>query len=225
MEFEAISTTRMIALMLAGGVFSIAGLYMMLRPRPEGAAKVELFGLKFESSSAGLLVFLVGAAFLTITLFVPERPTASDLDPKSPKTETQKATPSPSNIKEPREISQDAVVKEAEPNNDIREAQPLAIGQAVTGKFGEGSGVDWYSVSFPNNSIAQHEIKLRHVDGNRVTVKVYDIREQEIGSLTTRSGAAYLSLEGQTTEKIFLRTSGAIGGSARDTYEVSVAPR
>ncbi len=225
MEFEAISTTRMIALMLAGGFFAFAGLYMMLRPRPEGAAKIELFGLKFESSSAGLLVFMVGAAFLAVTLFVPERQAVSSQIVDDPKVDGPNANLKPDTPTKPEEVSEGAVINETEPNNGIREAQPLAVGQVVAGKFGKGSGQDWYSVSFPNGDIAQHEIKLRHVNGNAVRVTVYDLRELEIGSLRTGSGAAYLSLEDQTTDKIYIKTSGAIGGSASDTYEVSIKRR
>jgi hypothetical protein len=225
MEFEAISATRMIALMLVGAAFAFAGLYMMLRPRPEGAAKIELFGLKFESSSAGLLVFMVGAAFLAVTLFVPERQTGSDQIGAAPKVEVAGAKPKPDTPAKPKVISEGAVIKETEPNNGIREAQPLAIGQVAAGKFGKGSGQDWFTVSFPNGDIALHEVKLRHVHGNIVSVRLYDVREQEIGKLSTNSGAAYFSLEDQTTETIYIKTSGAIGGWDTDTYEVSVAQR
>ena len=219
MEFEAISTTRMIALMFAGGLFALAGLYMMLRPRPEGAAKIELFGLKFESSSAGLLVFIVGAAFLAVTLFVPERRTASTQAVVSRPTAKQDSTA------KPQKQTEGTIIKEIEPNNGVREAQSLAIGQVAAGKFGKGSGQDWFSVSFPDGDIAQHEIKLLHVNGNTVWITMYDIRHQEIGKLSTDSGAAYLSLEEQTTGQIFIKTTGAIGGSASDTYEISVQRR
>lgn len=223
MEFEAISETRIIVLMLVGGFFSFAGLFMMLRPRPEGAAKVELFGLKFESSSAGLLVFLVGAAFLSVTLFVPERQKV--LAPDDGQNDIDVPSESPKLLADEvsREISSVAVLKENEPNDGIRDAQPLQIGQVAAGKFKDQAGdVDWYSVSFDNDNIAQHEIKLRHVNGNTVWVTVYDSRENEIGALSSGSGAAYFSLEDQTTSKIFLKTSGAIGGWDTDTYEVSV---
>lgn len=223
MEFEAISTTRMIALMLAGGFFAFAGLYMMLRPRPEGAAKIELFGLKFESSSAGLLVFLVGAAFLTVTLFVPERETASSQTIDVPRENVPELALPPDTSAIPSENSEGAIIEETEPNNGIREAQTLEIGQVAAGRFKDQSGdVDWYSVSFPNGDIAQHEIRLRHVNGNRVRVKVYDSREQEIGDFNTASGATYFPLEDQTTDRIFLKATGAIGGWDSDTYEVSV---
>ncbi|WP_281857532.1 hypothetical protein [Litoreibacter halocynthiae] len=223
MEFEAVSATRMIALMLVGGAFAFAGLYMMLRPRPEGAAKIELFGLKFESSSAGLLVFLVGAAFLSVTLFVPERQTVSTQVDIVPVAGDSKEAPKPVSAEESNQVSEIAVLEESEPNDGVRDADPLQIGQVVAGRFKNQAGdVDWYSVSFDSGNIAQHEIKLRHVNGNRVAVTVYDLREQEIGRISTNSGVAYLPLKDLTTSKIFLKVTGATGGWNSDTYEVSV---
>ncbi len=74
MEFEALDGIKLVMLMAAGLLFAVVGLYLLIRPKPEGsAAKIELFGMKFESSSAGLLVFLIGAVFLVIPLFVAEK--------------------------------------------------------------------------------------------------------------------------------------------------------
>ncbi len=70
----ALDGTKLLILMTAGGVFALAGLWLMFRPPVQGqAAHVELFGMKFQSSSAGLLVFLIGAVFLAVPVFVPER--------------------------------------------------------------------------------------------------------------------------------------------------------
>ena len=75
----ALDGTKLIILMIAGGVFALAGLWLMFRPQrgteAGDAAKIELFGLKFQSSSAGLLVFLIGAVFLAVPIVVPEKPT------------------------------------------------------------------------------------------------------------------------------------------------------
>ncbi|MFK7875072.1 MAG: hypothetical protein AB8B71_04740 [Paracoccaceae bacterium] len=229
MEFEPISTTRMIALMLAGALFACAGLYMMLRPKPEGAAKVELFGLKFESSSAGLLVFLVGAAFLTVTLFVPERqtdtrqPEQAPVAKTAPVKNTDKAVLAPEIPASPSNLSDEVIVKENEPNDQIRDAQILKVGQIAAGKFkNQARDTDWYQVSFPNGDIEQHEIKLRHVNGNQVWIRVFDTREQEVGKLTAKSGASYFALKELSTNQIFIKTTGAIGGWDSDTYEISV---
>ena len=74
MDFPTVEPWKLLTLMIAGGVFSVSGLWLMFRVQSSGeTAKVELFGLKFQSSSAGLFVFLIGATFLLLPLFVPER--------------------------------------------------------------------------------------------------------------------------------------------------------
>jgi hypothetical protein len=83
MQIVALDGAKLLALMLAGGVFALAGLWLMFRPQPAGeAARIELFGLKFQASSAGLLVFLIGAVFLAVPIFVPEKEGISDKRPK-----------------------------------------------------------------------------------------------------------------------------------------------
>ena len=76
------------AILVAGGVFAFAGLALIFRPRRVGhSAKVEFFGLKFESSSAGVLVFIVGAAFLAFPSLLArdaERAVAAPVDPGLP---------------------------------------------------------------------------------------------------------------------------------------------
>lgn len=74
MDIVALDGTKLLILMLSGGIFAVAGIWLLFRPPTNGeAAKIELFGLKFQSSSAGLLVFLIGAAFLAVPIFVPEK--------------------------------------------------------------------------------------------------------------------------------------------------------
>lgn len=74
MNFDTVDDQQISLLMLAGGIFAFIGLWMMFRPKTDGhAAKIELFGLKFESSSAGLLVFLIGSGFLAAPVFMTEK--------------------------------------------------------------------------------------------------------------------------------------------------------
>lgn len=127
---------------------------------------------------------------------------------------------------EPQEADFVAIVDEIEPNDGIREAQTLAVGQIVTGKFKDQSrDVDWYSVSFDSDNVAEYEVKLRHVNGNNVRATIYDRREQEVGDISTRSGVTYFSLQNQTSSTIFLKITGAVGGWSTDTYEISVEHR
>ena len=75
MGVVALDAMKLTAMMVSGGVFAIAGLWLMFRPQQAGeAAKAELFGLKFQASSAGLVVFVIGAAFLALPIIVPEKP-------------------------------------------------------------------------------------------------------------------------------------------------------
>ncbi|MEP1198611.1 hypothetical protein [Tateyamaria sp.] len=237
MEFEPISTTRLLALMLAGGLFACVGLYMMLRPKPEGAAKIELFGLKFESSSAGLLVFVVGAAFLATPLFVPEKgdlrgeaPPAVPLAArvKSPLTSPQ--TPKVGNGGETSTplteghaaTSIVGLVEEIEPNGISREATPLEIGQIASG-VAKYQDQDWFRLEIPPEGLDGHEIRLRYVSGVRVRTDVYDAREQNVGFLEVEDGVQYLPIKSQFSGRLFFRvTRDAAHGEAQ--YELSVMP-
>ncbi len=67
-----VDSTKLLILMSAGGVFAVLALYLMLLSPVEGAAKIEMFGQKFGASSGGILVFLVGAALLTLPRWVRE---------------------------------------------------------------------------------------------------------------------------------------------------------
>ena len=52
MDVVALDAWKLTALMVAGAAFALAGLWLMFGPQPAGeAAKVELFGLKFQASS------------------------------------------------------------------------------------------------------------------------------------------------------------------------------
>ncbi len=234
MEFEAISATRMVALMVAGGVFSLAGLYMMLRPRPEGAAKVELFGLKFESSSVGLLVFIVGAGFLSVPLFVPEvapeeapparaAPAQPSLLPQ-PSGDTQTAVTPPTPAPASPALGA-ALIKEIEPNNSFRDALQLAPGQVAEGKFAKDGDQDWYEVNFGASSSTGYEVKLRHVLGSTITANVFDAREVKLGRMATGSGVEYFSLEEHPTPKVLIQIGNGSHSAFWRNYEISVEPR
>lgn len=142
MELNPVDSTKLVILMLFGAVSALAGLWLLLKPKGDGGAtSIELFGLKFQSSSVGLLVFLVGAAFVAVPLFVAEQsappPAAQTGDtakirdpgkitPADPNTSGITATASPVDIsKEGREI---------EPNNTAASANILPIGASVTGE-------------------------------------------------------------------------------------------
>ena len=94
MDVVALDAAKLTALMVAGAAFALAGLWLMFKPQPAGeAAKIELFGLKFQASSAGLVVFLIGAVFLAMPIVVPEKP--SDRAPEPPAGSPGEGEPAP----------------------------------------------------------------------------------------------------------------------------------
>lgn len=75
MKLQALDGPVLYLLMAVGLIFTLSGLYFIFKRKDdENAARIELFGLKFQSSSAGTLVFLIGAVFLFIPLFAPKPP-------------------------------------------------------------------------------------------------------------------------------------------------------
>jgi drug/metabolite transporter (DMT)-like permease len=75
MHFVEMDGARLTVFMIVGGLFSAAGIVLMFRAKQvESSARLELFGQKFEATSIGIVVFLIGAAFLATPMFVPEKP-------------------------------------------------------------------------------------------------------------------------------------------------------
>ncbi|MEX0349763.1 MAG: hypothetical protein AB3N15_10110 [Paracoccaceae bacterium] len=186
MDFEAQDSLKLIILMIAGAIFACAGLYLLLRRNPEGStAKIELFGLKFESSSAGLLVFLIGAVFLAIPLFVPEKAGRASVI-GGPRGGADAAQPAPGGaVVLP--ATPDAA--EIEPNERVQDANQLAIGATVSGKVIRGD-IDWYVISTEGEQGKILVVTLRHTGGSHIYGEVFNEDERRIGQLSASSGAA-----------------------------------
>ncbi|HET9069402.1 MAG TPA: hypothetical protein VFN28_12215, partial [Amaricoccus sp.] len=74
MAVQGLDATKLFLLMALGAAFAAAGIYLLLRPSVrDGATRIELLGMKFNASSGGLLVFIIGALFLASPIVVPER--------------------------------------------------------------------------------------------------------------------------------------------------------
>ncbi len=159
MVFEAQNSTILVVLMVAGAAFAGVGLWLLLKPKTTGSsAKIEIFGLKFESSSAGLLVFLIGAVFLAIPLFVPEKDPgvqqaqATEDDPVSGVTETDPNIAAGATNQTGQAglvLPPDPQVSEVEPNDKIQVANQLGFDQVLEGKVRSGEE-DWYVISVPS---------------------------------------------------------------------------
>ncbi len=207
MGFEALDSTRMLVLMVAGGVFAAVGLFLMVRPRPQGAAKIELFGLKFESSSAGLLVFLIGAAFLSLPLWVEEkqRPVGSvGMDAAG-----GSASPPPAD-------HDGSVISEVEPNDGVRDATEISLGQTLSGEVRRGD-IDWIAVRIPDDGPRDIKVKVRRTGGSALWANVYDPDEKWEGSLYPNPGAASRIVDRGTGNTVYVSLS---PGAVMAQYEV-----
>lgn len=194
MDFEAQEATRLLVLMIAGAVFAGAGLWLLIRPKPSGtAAKIELFGLKFESSSAGVLVFLIGAAFLAVPLFVPEKamvqpsggtqgngtPPQTPGKPEAPQPEASPSAPSDQTA---LILPPGPEVAETEPNDRLLIANQIQLGQTVSGEVRKGND-DWFVVAVPEGP-AFVDLRVRNVGGGTVSARLLNAREHSIGKDT-----------------------------------------
>jgi len=243
MELEAQDGTKLILLMVAGAIFAAVGLWLLLRPKPSGsAAKIELFGMKFESSSAGVLVFLIGSAFLVIPLFVEEKAVevGSVLPSSNGRVEgsfgnneavgdsSQNQPASDNHVGTAALIlPPDPQVDEIEPNNRVQEAKQTAIGQTVAGHVKSDDTFDWFVVPLPENPPRYFEIKVRASKaspGASVAAEVFNAREMKLGSLSVGDGVDYLRVEPGQDDRLYVRMvyRSSFGGSV--DYEWTLLP-
>jgi hypothetical protein len=156
-----VSPDKLLVLLVAGGVFSLAGLWMMFRPqKEEDLAKLKIFGLEFQSSSAGLLVFLIGAVFLIGGIMLPERasvaagtsvPQGPAVAKGAPDKAAEGATagqPETNTLigKPAGGISIEG--EEEEPNNTVASSNWIAPNSSISGHYGkDGDARDVFCVA------------------------------------------------------------------------------
>lgn len=175
MQVVALDGTKLIVLMLAGGVFALAGLWLMFRPQPEGeAARVELFGLKFQASSAGLLVFLIGAAFLALPIFVPEK-----AGPQRPADPSAPGSPPTAGTDPNLPLPRLADSAELDPNDTISSANALILGQTVSGALSAGD-LDWYVVATDGTDAESLRVTFRNLRDGCPRFDVLDASENKV---------------------------------------------
>ncbi|WP_172327061.1 hypothetical protein [Mangrovicoccus sp. HB161399] len=184
-------------LMAAGLVFASAGLWMLIR-RDAASAKIELFGMKFESSSAGLLIAVIGAGFIATPLFVGTKTADSRRaevisdPPPGPGTDVTEATPVPDPPDSPvpaadgvppmpsgggRRITVEA--QEQEPNGSLASATEIWPGTSAGGMLADSSERDVFAVLIPDG--AAGELVLSATAAN-VRMIVYDGVGNEISN-------------------------------------------
>jgi hypothetical protein len=188
-EFSPLDPVKIVALMAAGGVFALAGLWLMFRPVPEsGGTKIKIFGLEFESSSAGLLVFLIGAAFLAVPLFVSEGGPPAD-DPALLQAIKPLAAPTGSGPQQAVILPAGAEAADLEPNEFLTEANQMTFdvffGASLTP--GRGDAEDWFVIPTQDRQQTDVTVQVRnrairagtvHFD---CEVDILNPREERIG--------------------------------------------
>ncbi len=177
MDVVALDTWKLTALMVAGATFALAGLWLMFRPQPAGeAAKVEMFGLKFQASSAGLVVFVIGAAFLAVQLVVPERVSRPEQDGDVAPASGATATGATAVV-----LPSEANAAESEPNNYLTEANQIARGVFYAGSIDRErkDPEDWYVLPAKGLEGQDAKIQVRSRSANDLCkVDVLDNKEQ-----------------------------------------------
>ncbi len=238
MDLNALDPGKMIVLMVFGGLFAMAGLWMILRPKPEGSkAKIELFGLKFESSSAGILVFLIGTAFLAIPIFVDERP-AEALATSGGGGTTSAATTAAGAAEAGENAVQEGAPEtvaiavteggpirvegeEVEPNNSIPRANIVPLGASVAGDHANAT-LDFYRIEVPEGTTGDISI---NVNGSSLRTQVFN----QFGEMIHNNyfgGPGSETFRGAASEPIYIvRIETGRGDRGGPGYFLTVAAR
>lgn len=215
-------------LLTVGVVFALAGLRLIFtKSAEENAARIELFGLKFQSSSAGLLVLLIGAGFLSVPLFNPQMDLQAT--PESPSLPMQEEpTPAPADSPELPDqgsailLPQAANAPEVEPNSKITEANQFFLGSGAAGNIDRSRDdfEDWYVVDIGESGSSDYVAQIRSAGGCRLAV--FDAREQRIDDVyCSRGGSALIEFFAPDQDRVYMRVFFNGGSSeAKSSYEV-----
>ena len=190
--FGTIDTTISSVLMVVGGLVMFVGLFLMFRPSAHGA-KFELFGLKFESSSAGILVFLVGTGILVNPIYM-DRVTSQDAEEIVGDGTVQAqadgvvvaTVPEGAMGGQPVDLTVGRALflegAEIEPNNTLAGANVVAVGSSITGEVTLGDD-DYFTFFLPDGFEGKVAI---NVEGS-IRMRVFDDLGTEIYSHVTPS--------------------------------------
>jgi hypothetical protein len=158
--------------MAAGGVFALAGLYLLIKPpATDGETKIKVFGLEFNASSGGLLVFLAGVVMIASPVFVPERPSDEDygtiiLEDPDGDGDGKRV------LRRPKRIAIEGAEKED--NNTPASANVLPLGSVIEGNFESESDVDFYLVEIPDGLKGDIAFNLVYKGRGNVRLHVLD---------------------------------------------------
>lgn len=232
MIMQPLSGPILYLLLTVGLIFALAGLRLVFtKSSEENAARIELFGLKFQSSSAGLLVLLIGAAFLAVPIFNPPPPAQSEnvLEPSKKQLDQGPAALNPPSAKPPKEailLPQEADTPEAEPNNKITDANQFALGFGAVGSIDKKRNdfEDWYVIDISGSEAVDFSTQIRSPGGCLLTV--YDAQEEQIGYTYCNNGGGSQAVDvfAPNNDRLYLRVS-FNGGSGRSKADYEVFMR
>lgn len=178
-------------LMIVGTASIFAGLYMMLKPTTlNGETRLEIFGLKFNSSSGGLVVFLVGAILIIGTALAPENisldrdaDVKSNISPIEIKKSNEKQKMIDNIDKEFGSIKNNDI--EIEPNNSNAEShtimQNIKYEGSLDGRVKDDK--DWFYInSNKNNEVYNISVEGGSLFRSGCLFTVYDFEGNKIHS-------------------------------------------
>lgn len=225
MQLQALDGPIYYLFLVIGLVFAIAGLTFIFRGKAdENAARIEMFGMKFQSSSAGTLVFLIGVAFLLIPLFVPKAETG-EVAAKPPSAEAQDQTTgtaqAPGDLRA-LVLPQTADAEEAEPNDTITQANQFALGFGAKGSIDRDRDDfwDWYLIDTSSALGKDLIVQIRSPRG-WCKVAAFDSQEQPIDKVDCdhNGGSGRFSFFNKEDDLVYLRVE-IWGVAQRTEYEL-----
>ncbi|MEY1556799.1 hypothetical protein AB3Y40_14290 [Yoonia sp. R2331] len=228
MTFQTLDGPVLYMLMAVGLIFALAGLRLIFKNKEdENAARIELFGLKFQSSSAGTLVLLIGAAFLSTPLFAPRADAIAPPAPGTPANPPAAAAPAdpPSGGATAIVLPASADAEEVENNDAITAANQFALGYGAKGSLDRNRDdfSDWYVIDTSGTGNTDFAVQARSSGSCRVYI--YDQNEVEIDMFYcgNNGGSAVHKVFSKGNSKIFLQILFNNGsGSVKTDYEVFV---
>jgi hypothetical protein len=175
MPLQGLDGTQLLMLTAFGAIAAAAGLFLLFRPpKIEGETRIELLGMKFNAASGGVLVFLIGALFLALPVFVPEK----NSTPETGAAGANKPVAQTTSGELP--VRQRANGREVERNDSFDTANRLEVGASVAGNTKDSD--DWYILPVDKNQTAV-ELRLRTNSG-ACWAHVYSSDEQGLANFS-----------------------------------------
>lgn len=222
--------TEKFFLLFSSTVFCLAGLYMMIKPSMiDGEARIEFLGFKFNASSGGLIVFLVGTVLMAGTALAPDQPhlpQTGGMQSTAALSENSLADAETVGPMPAIDLPEGAETLELEPNNAKDQAFRIPTGVMFQGALDPKlkDVEDWFAI--PTGQLENGTMHLKVVakegSGSKCAVSAYGEGEDALHSASLKSSeeANHQRYNVVGLEVIFLRFS--CGGNYSYRYEFHV---